>query len=68
MKKEIRESIAAILDVLPIKSNMNILDLGAGSGYLVFAKASRYPDSNVGGLDVVVQTLKELRFLLAIRV
>lgn len=47
----------AILEFLPIKAGMKILDLGTGSGYLAFAIASKYPDVMVVGLDIVEKTL-----------
>lgn len=51
--------LQAILDFLPINPCMNILDLGAGSGYLSFAIAEHYPNVSVVGLDIVEQTLKD---------
>ena len=46
-----------ILDFLPIKSGMRILDLGAGSGYLTFAVAKKYPEAEIVGLDIVKKAL-----------
>lgn len=51
----------AILDFLPIKSGMKILDLGTGSGYLSFAIAKRYPNLSIVGLDIVENALENNR-------
>ena len=53
--------LGAILDLLPVKSSMRILDLGTGSGYLAFALAKKYPDVSVIGLDIVEKALEENR-------
>lgn len=55
------QHLNAILNFLPIKSNMKILDLGTGSGYLSFTIATRYPDVKVVGLDIVEKTLENNR-------
>lgn len=47
-----------ILDILPVKAGMRILDLGAGTGYLTFAIAKKYPDAQIIGLDIVEKTLE----------
>lgn len=51
--------LQSILDFLPITPCMNVLDLGAGSGYLSFAIAEYDPNVTVVGLDIVDQTLKK---------
>ena len=51
--------IEAILKILPVKSDMRILDLGTGSGYLAFALATKYPDVTVIGLDIVENALEQ---------
>ena len=53
--------IDSILDILPIKSGMRILDLGTGSGYLAFSLARRYPDVSFTGLDIVEIALEQNR-------
>lgn len=50
-----------ILDFLPLRSGMRILDLGTGSGYLAFAIAERCPEAELTGLDIVEQTLEANR-------
>ena len=50
-----------ILDFLPVTGGMRILDLGAGSGYLTFALAERFPDAAVTGLDIVEHALETCR-------
>lgn len=52
------QHLNAILDFLPIKPGMKILDLGTGSGYLAFPIARKYPDVSVIGLDIVEKTLE----------
>lgn len=61
--KQTRDSrhLNAILDFLPIKCGMRILDLGTGSGYLSFPIAEKYPDAMVVGLDIVEQALEANR-------
>ena len=51
--------LASIIELLPVKSGVRILDLGTGSGYLAFALAKRYPDVSVTGLDIVEKALAE---------
>ena len=46
-----------ILEMLPLRRGMRILDLGTGSGYLAFALAQMHPDISVTGLDIVEKTL-----------
>ncbi|MBO4493557.1 MAG: class I SAM-dependent methyltransferase [Ruminococcus sp.] len=53
--------IESIIDILPIKNGMSILDLGTGSGYLAFALANRYPDVSFTGLDIVEKALEQNR-------
>ncbi|MGM9937991.1 MAG: class I SAM-dependent methyltransferase, partial [Candidatus Ornithomonoglobus sp.] len=55
------EHLNAILEFLPIKSGMRILDLGAGSGYLSFAIAKKYHDVKLIGLDIVEKALESNR-------
>ena len=47
-----------ILRFLPIKSDMTILDLGAGSGYLSFPIAKENRSCKVVGLDIVSKALE----------
>ncbi len=51
-----------ILDFLPFKANMKLLDLGTGSGYLSFPIAKKYPNSFIVGLDIVEKALEVNRF------
>lgn len=53
--------LSAIIDFLPIKSGMKLLDLGTGSGYLSFAIAEKYPSVQVVGLDIVEKALEQNR-------
>lgn len=55
------EHLERILTFLPVRAGMRILDLGAGSGYLTFALAARFPDAEVTGLDIVEKTLEANR-------
>lgn len=55
------QHLKAILDFLPVKSGMKILDLGTGSGYLSFAIAKRHPGVSVVGLDIVEKALENNR-------
>ena len=45
------QHLKAILEFLPIRSGMRILDLGTGSGYLSFAIAQRYSNVSVFSKD-----------------
>lgn len=56
-----KEHLNAILTFLPTKSNVKILDLGTGSGYLSFAIAKQYPDVEIVGLDIVEKALEDNR-------
>lgn len=56
-----KKHLNAILEFLPIKSGMRILDLGTGSGYLSFAIAKKYPDVKIVGLDIVEKALASNR-------
>lgn len=47
-----------ILDFLPLKADMKILDLGTGSGYLSFFIAKKYPNISIIGLDIVEKALE----------
>lgn len=47
-----------ILDFLPLKADMKILDLGTGSGYLSFPIAQKYPNISIIGLDIVEKALE----------
>ena len=47
-----------ILDFLPLKAEMKILDLGTGSGYLSFPIAQKYPNISIIGLDIVKKALE----------
>lgn len=50
-----------ILDFLPLKTDMKILDLGAGSGYLSFPIAKKNPTISIIGLDIVEKALESNR-------
>ncbi len=56
-----KKHLKAILEFLPIKSGMKILDLGTGSGYLSFAIAEKFPNSFIIGLDIVEKALETNR-------
>ena len=56
-----KEHPEKILDFISIKNGMKILDLGTGSGYLSFQIASRYPNCDVTGLDIVRDSLEANR-------
>lgn len=47
-----------ILDFLPLKADIKILDLGVGSGYLSFPIAQEYPNISIIGLDIVEKALE----------
>ncbi|MDE6720040.1 MAG: methyltransferase domain-containing protein [Treponemataceae bacterium] len=51
-----------ILDFLPLKADMKILDLGTGSGYLSFPIAKKNPTISIIGLDIVEKALEVNRF------
>lgn len=53
--------LKSILEFLPIKSGMKILDLGTGSGYLSFAIAEKFTDTFIIGLDIVEKALVDNR-------
>lgn len=53
------QHLNSILDFLPVKSGMKILDLGVGSGYMSFPLAKKYPDISIVGLDIVEKALEE---------
>ena len=53
--------LGAILDFLPVKSGMRLLDLGTGCGYLAFALAKKYTDISVIGLDITDKALEDNR-------
>ncbi len=55
------EHLKLILDILPIKPGMKILDLGTGSGYLSFPIARKYRDVEITGLDIVEKALQANR-------
>lgn len=55
------EHLNAILEFLPVKPKMKILDLGTGSGYLSFAVAERCPGTEITGLDIVEKALENNR-------
>lgn len=47
-----------ILEFLPFKADIKILDLGTGSGYLSFSIAKKCPDMTIIGLDIVEKALQ----------
>ncbi|MGN0666599.1 MAG: class I SAM-dependent methyltransferase [Huintestinicola sp.] len=51
------EHLERIMDFLPIKDGMKVLDLGAGSGYMSFPIAKRNAACEIVGLDIVSNTL-----------
>ena len=52
------QHLKRILEFLPFKTDMKILDLGTGSGYLSFAIAKQYPNISIIGLDIVEKALE----------
>lgn len=48
-----------ILNYIPVKSGMKILDLGTGTGFLAFPFAKKYISADIVGLDIVEQTLEK---------
>ena len=55
------QHLNAILEFLPIKTGMKILDLGTGSGYLSFSIAKIHTENIVIGLDIVERALEANR-------
>ena len=53
------EHLNSILNVLTLKDEDILLDLGTGSGYLAFAIAKKYPRITIIGLDIVTDTLNK---------
>ena len=51
------EHLEQIMNSLPIRGGMKVLDLGAGSGYLSFPIAKRNAACKIIGLDIVANTL-----------
>lgn len=47
-----------LMDMMEVKRNDKILDLGTGTGYIAFPLAEKYRTSTVIGLDIVTETLK----------
>lgn len=56
------QHLKRILEFLPVKTDMKILDLGTGSGYLSFPIAKKYPNISIIGLDIVEKALEANRF------
>lgn len=52
------QHLKKIIEFLPFKADMKILDLGTGSGYLSFPIAQKYPDISIIGLDIVEKALE----------
>ena len=50
-----------LLNMVDVKSDSTVLDLGTGTGYIAFPLAKRYSDLKVSGLDIVDETLKRNR-------
>ena len=55
------QHLQRILEFLPFKADMEILDLGTGSGYLSFPIAQKYPYISIIGLDIVEKALEANR-------
>lgn len=55
------QHLRAILEFLPLKPGMKILDLGTGSGYLAFPIAREYTEISIVGLDIVEKALEDNR-------
>jgi len=53
--------LETIFNMMEFKDGDKILDFGAGSGYLSFAIAKKYPNCSVVGLDIVSNTLEQNR-------
>lgn len=47
-----------LIDMMKVKRNDKILDLGTGTGYIAFPLAEKYRTSTIIGLDIVTETLK----------
>ncbi|MGB4661673.1 MAG: class I SAM-dependent methyltransferase [Mobilitalea sp.] len=56
-----KKQMMDIFNILSLRENMNILDLGTGSGYLAFPLAKQNPTCCVIGLDIVTNTLEDNR-------
>ena len=52
------EHLNKILEHMILKSGNKVLDLGTGSGYVAFALAEKFKNSNIFGLDIVNNTIK----------
>ncbi|MDE5780444.1 MAG: class I SAM-dependent methyltransferase [Lachnospiraceae bacterium] len=55
------QHLKRILEFLPFKADMKILDLGTGSGYLSFPIAKKYSNISIIGLDIVEKALEANR-------
>lgn len=53
-----KQHLKKIIEFLPLKSGMKILDLGTGNGYLSFPIAKKYTDVSMVGLDIVEKALE----------
>lgn len=56
-----RRSYKSIVEDLPAADRKHVLDVGCGSGNLVFLIAQRYPDANVAGIDPSEAMVKSAR-------
>lgn len=52
------QHLKKIIEFLPVKSEMKILDLGTGNGYLSFPIAKSHSDVSIVGLDIVEKALE----------
>ncbi len=53
-------SMREVIEMLPLRRDMNILDLGTGNGFLAFPFAE-LPGSSVTGLDILPKTIERNR-------
>lgn len=55
------DHLEMIMNHLPIKDSIKVLDLGTGTGYLSFNLARRFNNINITGLDIVEKALEDNR-------
>ncbi len=50
--------LEALMNLLDVRPDERLLDLGTGNGYLAFEMARRFPDATVTGLDVAARAIQ----------